>query len=272
MELKYKLFNSAQSTKHLMVSTNEFSLSGKVALITGSTQGLGFGIAHALGKAGAKVALNYLNHREKAENALKEIQQSGCHAMMVRADASDPEQVRSMVESVEEKFGSLDIVVPNATPDQPQKPIEEYEEDFYRKMYQFFVMSPFHLAQAVLPGMKNRGGGRIINVTSEVFHSSIPNFSGYVAAKGGQIGWSRSMATELAPFNITVNTVAPGWIPTDRHQNDSQEDKDAYLATIPLARWGVPEDVGNAVRYFASDEASFITGQTLCVNGGRTPW
>ena len=120
-----------------MVSTNEFSLSGKVALITGSTQGLGFGIAHALGKAGAKVALNYLNHREKAEIALKEIQQSGCHAMMVRADASDPEQVRSMVESVEEKFGSLDIVVPNATPDQPQKPIEEYEEDFIEKCTSF---------------------------------------------------------------------------------------------------------------------------------------
>ena len=105
------------------------------------------------------------------------------------------------------KFGTLDIVVPNATPDQPQKPIEEYDEDFYRKMYQFFVMA-LSSCRAVLPGMKNRGGGRIINVTSEVFHSSIPNFSGYVAAKGGQIGWSRSMATELAPFNITVNTVA----------------------------------------------------------------
>ena len=251
---------------------NKFSLTGKVALITGSTQGLGLGVAKALGSAGAKIAINYLNNREKAEGALQVLKEIGIHVMLVRADASDPEQVKSMVESVEEKFGSLDIVVPNATPDQPQKAIEDYDQEFYRKMYEFFVMSPFHLVQAALPGMKKRASGRIINITSEVYHSSIPKFSGYVAAKGGQIGWSRSMATELAPFGITVNTVAPGWIPTDRHENDPEDAKNEYLATIPLGRWGTPDDVGNAVAYFASAEASFITGQTLCVNGGRTPW
>ena len=251
---------------------NKFSLTGKVALITGSTQGLGLGVAKALGSAGAKIAINYLNNREKAEGALQVLKENGIHVMLVRADASDPEQVRSMVESVEEKFGSLDIVVPNATPDQPQKAIEDYDQEFYRKMYEFFVMSPFYLVQAALPGMKKRARGRVINITSEVYHSSIPKFSGYVAAKGGQIGWSRSMATELAPFGITVNTVAPGWVPTDRHENDPEDAKSEYLATIPLGRWGTPEDVGNAVAYFASDEASFITGQTLCVNGGRTPW
>jgi len=251
---------------------NKFSLTGKVALITGSTQGLGLGVAKALGSAGAKIAINYLNNREKAEGAHQDLKENGIHVMLVRADASDPEQVKSMVESVEEKFGSLDIVVPNATPDQPQRAIEDYDQEFYRKMYEFFVMSPFYLIQAALPGMKKRTRGRVINITSEVYHSSIPKFSGYVAAKGGQIGWSRSMATELAPFGITVNTVAPGWVPTDRHKNDSEDAKNEYLATIPLGRWGTPEDVGNAVAYFASDEASFITGQTLCVNGGRTPW
>ena len=128
------------------------------------------------------------------------------------------------------------------------------------------------MAQAVLPGMKKRSFGRIINITSEVFHCSIPQFSGYVAAKGGQIGWSRSMASELAPFGITVNTIAPGWIPTERHEDDPEEAKEAYLSTIPLGRWGTPEDIGNAACYFASEEASFVTGQTLCVNGGRTPW
>ena len=213
-----------------------------------------------------------MNDRETAEKALQLLKKDRIHAMLVRADASDPEQITSMVESVEEKFGSLDILVPNATPDQPQKPIEEYEIDFYRQMYDYFVLSPFHLTQAVLPGMKKRGYGRIINITSEVFHCSVPEFSAYVAAKGGQIGWSRSMANELAPHGITVNTVAPGWIPTERHENDPQDAKDDYLKTIPLGRWGKPEDVGNAVSYFASDEASFITGQTLCVNGGRTPW
>jgi 3-oxoacyl-[acyl-carrier protein] reductase len=251
---------------------DKFSLKGKVALVTGSTKGLGKGIAKALGEAGSKVAINYLNNRENAESTLRELQDLGIHAMLVRADAANKEQVHAMVEAVEEKFGSLDILVPNATPDQPQQPIENYDGDFYRKMYDFFVLSPFYLTQAVLPGMKKKGSGRIINITSEVFHSSVPQFSAYVAAKGGQIGWSRSMASELAPFGITVNTVAPGWIPTDRHELDPQEDKDAYLSTIPLGRWGNPNDVGNAVCYFASLEASFITGQTLCVNGGRTPW
>lgn len=249
-----------------------FSLSQKVALVTGSSRGLGFGVAQVLGKSGARIVLNYLNDRETAEKAVQLLKEDRIHAMLVRADASDPDQIASMVESVEEKFGSLDILVPNATPDQPQQPIEEYDADFYRQMYDYFVMSPFHLTRAVLPGMKKRGHGRIINITSEVFHCSVPEFSAYVAAKGGQIGWSRSMANELAPHGITVNTVAPGWIPTERHENDPQDAKDEYLKTIPLGRWGKPEDVGNAVSYFASDEASFITGQTLCVNGGRTPW
>ena len=249
-----------------------FSLLNKVALVTGSSRGLGRGIALALGKAGAKVCLNYLNNSEAAEGTLTKLREEGIHAAMFRADASDKEQVESMIEAIEEKFGSLDILVPNATPVQPQKPIEEYDADFYRQMYDFFVVSPFHLAKAVLPGMKKRKSGRIINITSEVFHSSVPEFSAYVAAKGGQIGWSRSMASELAPFGITVNTVAPGWIPTERHENDSEEVKNEYLKTIPLGRWGTPEDVGNAVVYYSSDEASFVTGQTLCVNGGRTPW
>ena len=249
-----------------------FSLTNKVALVTGSSRGLGRGIALALGKAGAKVCLNYLNNPESAQKTLQDLRNGGIHATMFRADASDTDQINSMVGAIEEKFGSLDILVPNATPDQPQKPIEEYDADFYRLMYDYFVMSPFRLAQAVLPGMKKRKKGRIINITSEVFHCSVPEFSAYVAAKGGQIGWSRSMAKELGPSGITVNTVAPGWIPTERHMNDPQNVRDEYLQTIPLGRWGTPEDVGNAVVFYSSDEASFVTGQTLCVNGGRTPW
>ena len=249
-----------------------FSLTNKVALVTGSSRGLGRGIALALGKAGAKVCLNYLNNPESAQKTLQDLRSGGIHATMFRADASNTDQINSMVGAIEEKFGSLDILVPNATPDQPQKPIEEYDADFYRLMYDYFVMSPFRLALAVLPGMKKRKKGRIINITSEVFHCSVPEFSAYVAAKGGQIGWSRSMAKELGSFGITVNTVAPGWIPTERHTNDPQNVRDEYLQTIPLGRWGTPEDVGNAVVFYSSDEASFVTGQTLCVNGGRTPW
>lgn len=249
-----------------------FSLNNKVALVTGSSRGLGRAIAMALGQSGATICLNYLHNSESAEKALQELRGEGVQADMFRADVSNQEEVNAMVEAIEGEFGALDILVPNATPDQPQKPIEDYDADFYRQMYDFFVMSPYMLAQAVLPGMKKKRSGRIINITSEVYHASVPQFSAYVAAKGGQIGWSRSMASELAPYGITVNTVAPGWIPTERHENDPQDAKDAYFRTIPLGRWGTPEDVGNAVTYFASDEASFVTGQTLCVNGGRTPW
>ncbi len=244
------------------------SLNGRVALVTGSSRGLGHGIALSLGKAGAKVVVNYLNDRASADSAMAVLSDNSVHAMLVRADASDPEQVEAMVRSASEKLGAVDIVVPNATPDQPQKPIEEYDADFYRQMYEFFVMGPYMLAKAALPGMKGQGWGRIVNVTSEVFHCSVPNFSAYVAAKGGQIGWSRSMASELAPFGITVNTVAPGWIPTERHANDPEEAKNAYLETIPMGRWGTPGDVAPAILFLGSGDASFITGQTLNVDGG----
>jgi len=249
-----------------------FTLDGHVALVTGSSRGLGKGIALELARAGAKVALNYFNQPESAHSTLQEIRDAGGVAMLVRADASDPEQITQMVEAIADKFGPVDILVPNATPDQPQKSIENYDAELYQEMLDFFVLSPFHLAQAVVPGMKVAGWGRIISVTTSAYHAAFPDFSAYVAAKGGQIGWSRSLSVELAPYGITVNTVAPGWIPTERHDNDPQTQKDAYFETIPAGRWGTPEDVGSAVRYFASDEASFATGQTLCLTGGLTPW
>ena len=165
-----------------------------------------------------------------------------------------------------------DILVPNATCDQPQLPIEQYDWEFYQQMIDFFIKSPFLMTQRGLAHMKAQKWGRIINIVSEVYHRSVSPFSAYVAAKGGQIGWTRSMASELASWGITVNMVAPGWIPTERHENDPQEAKDAYLALVPMGRWGVPRDIGDAVLYLASDEASFVSGQTLCVNGALTPW
>ena len=248
------------------------TLKDHVALITGSTTGLGFGIAKVLGLAGTKIIMNYYNDQERANRAYSDLEAMGCEVTLVRGNAIDEKSVNEIVKEGEEKFGPIDILVPNATPDQPLRPIEEYDWDFYQQMLDFFVKSPYLLTRATIENMKKSKWGRIINISSEVYQLSVSPFSAYVSAKGGQIGWTRSMSKELAPYGITVNTVNPGWIPTERHDNDPQEDKDNYLEQIPAGRWGTPEDVGEAVAYFASEEASFITGQTLCVNGGNSPW
>jgi 3-oxoacyl-[acyl-carrier protein] reductase len=249
-----------------------FSLDGHVALVTGSSTGLGKAIARTLGKAGAKVVINYANNAERAERTRAELSDEAIDCLLVPADITDEQQVDRLFARAEQRFGPVDIVVVNATPDQPLKPIEQYDWDFYQSMLDFFVKSPYLLTRRALPAMRQGRWGRIINITSEVFHRSVAPFSAYVAAKGGQIGWTRSMATELAPYGITVNSVAPGWIPVERHEKDPQAMKDAYLAIVPMGRWGTPEDVSYAVLYYASNEAGFVTGQTLCVNGGNTPW
>ena len=175
-----------------------------------------------------------------------------------------------MCAQIAAELGPIDIVIPNATPAQPLKPIEQYDWEFYQSMYDFFVKSPYLITREVLPHMKQQKWGRIINITSEVFSRGVAPFSAYVAAKGGQIGWSRSMANELAPWNITVNMIAPGWIPVERHANDPEHEKEAYRRLIPMGRWGIPQDLAGTVVYLASEASNFVTGQDIHVNGGMT--
>lgn len=250
----------------------KFSLKGHVALVTGNSTGLGKAIGLELGKAGAKVPINFANNESRAQQTLKEYQAAGIDTVLIQADVTSEEGIEKLFRETEARLGKVDIIVPNATCEQPLKPIEEYDWAFYQRMIDFFIKSPVLLTKRGLPHMKQQKWGRIINITSEVFQRSVAPFTAYVAAKGGQIGFSRSLSRELAPFGITVNMVAPGWIPVERHENDPQADKDAYLALVPAGRWGVPNDVAEAVLYLASKEASFVTGQTLCVNGGMTPW
>ena len=252
------------------MSAPSFSLQNRVAFVTGSTTGLGKALALALGKAGAKVAMNYHNSRPRAEAAFALLQEAGVVSQLVRGDVTNEAEIGRMMAEVAAGLGPVDILVLNATCAQPQKPIEEYDWAFCQSMLDFFVKSPFLMTHACLPHMKAQRWGRIINIGSEVVARAVAPFTAYVAAKGGQNGFNRSLATEVAPWGITVNMISPGWIPVERHEQDPAELKENYRKLIPLGRWGVPEDVAGAVVFLASQAASFITGQNLHINGGTT--
>lgn len=251
-------------------ASQPFSLTGRVALVTGGSAGLGKAMVLALGRAGATVALNYQHNKARAEKSFAEFQAAGCHGGLFRGDVTSETDVPRIVEEVAQRLGPVDILVVNATCDQPQKPIEDYDWPLYQTMLDFFIKSPFLLVRACLPHLKRQRWGRIINIGSEVVARGVPNFTAYLAAKGGQNGFHRGLATELAPYGITVNMICPGWIPVERHEKDPQSQKDEYYSLIPAHRWGTPADVGGAAAFLASDAASFINGQTLHVNGGMT--
>lgn len=245
-------------------------LTGKVALVTGASRGLGAAIAVELAACGARVAVNYFGSPQKAQHVVEQIRRADGTAAAFKADVRDEREVATLVGAVQKQFGPIDILVINATGPQPFIRIEDLDWRGCLDQLEFFVKSPLLLVKAVVGSMKERRSGRIINIGSEVFERGVPEFSNYVSAKGAQLGLTRSWAMELAPWQITVNLVAPGWIPTERHVNDPQEAKDAYAAAVPLRHMGSPEDVGAAVAYLASDRARFVTGQKLTVNGGNT--
>jgi 3-oxoacyl-[acyl-carrier protein] reductase len=245
-------------------------LSNRIALVTGASRGLGAAISKSLAAAGAKVAVNYFGNAEGAKRVVDEIKKAGGHAEAFRADVRSEADIAKMVAEVENRFGPIDILVCNATGPQPFAKVEELTWQKFLDQLEFFVKSPMLLVQQVVGQMKKREYGRIINIGSEVFENGVPEFSNYVAAKGAQLGLTRSWAMELAPWQITVNQVSPGWIPTERHVNDTQESKDGYTAGVPMKRMGIPADIGAAVVFLASDGANFITGQKIAVNGGNT--
>jgi len=246
-------------------------LYNRVALVTGSSRGLGAAIARTLAERGARVAVNYFGSAALAEALASDIRARGGKAVAFKADVRDEDQVNHMVDDVRQAFGApIDTLVCNATGPQPFRKVEELTWQDCLDQLEFFVKSPVLLTRAVLPAMKERQYGRIIQIGSEVFEKGVPEFSNYVCAKGAQLGLTRSWAMELAPLGITVNLVAPGWIPTERHANDAQDAKDAYAAAVPMRHMGEPEDIANAVAFLASDAARFITGQKISVNGGNT--
>ncbi|MBD7942729.1 3-oxoacyl-[acyl-carrier-protein] reductase [Psychrobacillus sp. FSL K6-2684] len=242
-------------------------LDGKSTIVTGASRGIGKDIALYLASEGAKVAVNYSGSKEKAEAVVKEIQSRGGEAFAIQANVDQAEDVQNLVNQTIETFGSIDILVNNAgiTRDNLLMRMKEQEWD---DVLNTNLKGVFLCTKAVTRQMMKQRKGRIINITSIVGVSGNAGQANYVAAKAGVIGLTKSSAKELASRNITVNSVAPGFITTDMTDALPEDIKKQMLSQIPLAKFGNPEDIANAVAFLASDDASYITGQTIHVNGG----
>jgi 3-oxoacyl-[acyl-carrier protein] reductase len=234
------------------------SLAGKVALVTGGSRGIGRAIALELGRAGASVVLGYRNGRQEAEQVAAEI---GGRA--VQADVSDPGSARSLVEEA----GDIDILVNNAGITRDGLLARMPDED-WRDVIETNLSSMFYTCRAAARPMMKRRGGSIVNVSSIVGVHGNPGQTNYAAAKAGIIGFTKSLARELGSRGVRANVVAPGYVSTRLTDVLPQEAQDAMLGATPLGRLGDPEDVAGAVRFLCSDEASFITGEVLLVDGG----
>lgn len=249
-----------------------FDLTGKKALVTGGSRGIGQGIVMALAKQGAEVAINYHSRQEEAEKVAVEIKQMGREAFTVQADIAQPDEIARMMADIKTKWGRLDILVNNAGV-LGMSPVQEMKDEEWSRVLDTNLKGCFMVTKAVLPMMGGERPGRIINIASIASGQigiGAPGAAHYDASKAGIIAFSESLAGEVAGKNITVNSVAPGVIATDMVAGIIQNEQAAkgYLARIPKGRWGKPEDIGAAVAFLASDEADYITGTVLYVDGG----
>jgi 3-oxoacyl-[acyl-carrier protein] reductase len=243
---------------------------GRVALVTGSSQGLGAVIARRLARDGLAVAVNGRHGDELAGQVARDIHASGGTAAAYHADVTDEQQVAGLAAAIADRLGPVAVLVVNATGPQPEALVTEAAWADHLAQLDFFVKSPVLLGRAVLPAMKAGRYGRIVHIDSEVARRPPPGRSAYATAKNAQIGLALSWARELAPSGITVNTVAPGFIPVERHADVPDEIRAAYLATVPAGRMGTPADIAHAVSFLASEDAGFITGQRITIDGGRS--
>lgn len=242
-------------------------LQGKNALVTGASRGIGRAIALELAAQGANVVVNFAGNETKAQSVVEEIEHLGVRAMKVRADVADETDVKNMVKEVIGQLGSMDILVNNAGITKDNLLMRMKAEEF-DQVINTNLKGVFLCTKAVTRQMMKQRSGKIINVSSIVGVSGNPGQANYVAAKSGVIGLTKSAAKELASRNIHVNAVAPGFIATDMTDELTEEQRKGMLAMVPLERLGTAEDVAKTVRFLASDDASYITGQTIHIDGG----
>lgn len=242
-------------------------LKGKNAIVTGSSRGIGRAIALELANQGANVVVNYAGNEKKANEVVEELKQKGVKSFSIKANVADEKDVKMMMKEALKEFGTIDILVNNAGITRDNLLMRMKEADF-DDVVDTNLKGTFLCIKAVSRTMMKQRSGRIINVASIVGVSGNPGQANYVAAKAGVIGLTKSVAQELASRNILVNAVAPGFIETDMTDELTEEQQTEILKGIPLEKLGSPTDVARVVRFLASDDSAYLTGQTIHVDGG----
>lgn len=251
-----------------------FSLDGKVALVTGGAYGIGFAIAEAYAKAGAKIAFN-CRSEEHLQKALENYQEKGIDARGYICDVTEETQIQAMLEKIETELGTVDILVNNAGIIK-RIPMTEMKAEEFREVIDIDLVAPFLMAKAVLPGMIRKGGGKIINICSMMSELGRETVSAYAAAKGGLKMLTKNIASEYGQYNIQCNGIGPGYIATPQtaplrevQADGSRHPFDQFiLAKTPQARWGTPQDLMGPAVFLASAASDFVNGHILYVDGG----
>jgi NAD(P)-dependent dehydrogenase (short-subunit alcohol dehydrogenase family) len=242
-------------------------LEGKAALVTGASRGVGQGIALALARAGCNVAVNYHSAPERADQTVAELHANGVQSFAVRADVSRPPDVTGMVRAVVDRFGTIDILVNNSGV-QTWAPFLDVTEADWDRVIDTNLKGCFLCTQAAARHMKDHGGGSIVNIGSGCNKVPFPTLVAYTASKGGIEMLTKVAAVELGPLGIRVNCVAPGAIEIERTRLELPDYAGSFARAAPLGRVGTPADIGEAVVFLAAHSSSFITGQTIWVDGG----
>ncbi len=245
------------------------SLSEKLALITGASRGIGRGIALELAREGADVVVNYATQKEKAAEVARDIEALGRRSLIVRADVSNHKEVLAMRQTIMSQYKrGVDILVNNAGIHHHLK-FWEIDDDEWRRIMAVNVDGVFLCTKAFTPEMRIKKWGRVINISSSDAFIGTDHEAHYGTSKAALLGLTKSLALEFAPYNITVNTIAPGWFETDMTSGTVGEERKKALEEIPLGRMGQPKEIGYVAVFLASEKASFITGQTIHINGGE---
>lgn len=254
--------------------SKKFSLEGKVALVTGGAYGIGFAIAEAYAKAGTKVAFNCRSEQHLAQ-ALADYKAKGIDARGYIADVTDESQVKTLVNTIEKELGTIDILVNNAGIIK-RIPMEEMSVEDFRQVIDIDLNAPFIVSKAVIPGMKRKGHGKIINICSMMSELGRETVSAYAAAKGGLKMLTRNICSEFGEHNIQCNGIGPGYIATpqtaplrEKQPDGSRHPFDRFIISkTPAVRWGTPEDLMGPAVFLASDASDFVNGHILYVDGG----